>query len=142
MSFEHSLKRGIQFGFVPHRLQISGRPELNVFPFNVLFMQYGTKDGINVRGSALYEPDLGSLKRSNEVYSMEYHNIYGGINWLIIEYDALTQQYRGIKFINKISVGEAVGVNWNMFFVHFTALGLSNGEGCKFEKLETNAKTN
>ena len=35
MSFQHSLNRGVLFGFIPHRLEIKERPDLNVFPFNV-----------------------------------------------------------------------------------------------------------
>ena len=37
MSMNKLLKAGCLTGFVPHRLQIPDRPELAVFPANVLF---------------------------------------------------------------------------------------------------------
>jgi len=132
MSFEHSLSKGVRFGFVPHRLEIKERPELNIFPFNVLFVQNKIVNGKTIVGSALYEPDLGSFKIYGEKRSMEYHNIYGGKSWLVIEYDVSEKSYLGKKIVNGESVGMAVGAQWNMFFVHFTALGLANGEGCEF----------
>ena len=140
MSFEHSLRKGVQLAFIPHRLEIEDRPELNVFPFNVLFAQYKVENGKTISGDALYEPDLGSYKQEENVSSMEYHNIYGPANWLVIQYDKAKQSYLGKKFVNGESVGWAVGMNWKMFFIHFTALGLSNGERCELE--ETGKITN
>jgi hypothetical protein len=122
-------------GFVPHPLEIEERPELNVFPLNVLFAKFGTKNGKNVIGTALYEPNLESFKREGEKYSMEYRNAYGGDCWLLVTYDSAEKSYKGEKFVNGKSVGMAFGKEWQMFFVHFTALGLINGEQCKFEKL-------
>lgn len=133
--FKDSVNRGIFYGFVPHRLEIENRPELNVFPFNVLFVQYKVENGKTISGSAIYEPDLGSYKRVGDVSSMEYHNIYGPANWLMIEYDKSKQSYLGKKIVNGESVGIAMGMHWNMFFIHFTALGLANGERCEFEIL-------
>jgi hypothetical protein len=133
MSFEHSLKRGVFFGFIPHRLEIEDKPELNVFPFNVLFAQYKVENGKTISGSAVYEPDLGSYKQEGEMSSMEYHNIYGPANWLVVVYDKSRKSYHGNKIVNGKSVGEAGGSEWNMFFIHFTALGLANGERCMFD---------
>lgn len=133
MSFEHSLSKGVLFGFVPCRLEIKDRPELSTFPFNVLFAQHKVVNGKTIMGSSLYEPDLESFKIDGEVHSMEYHNIYGGKGWLVIEYDVSKESYLGKKIVNRESVGMAVGTQWNMFFVHFTALGLANGEGCEFQ---------
>lgn len=140
MSFEHSLKRGVFFGFIPHRLEIEDRPDLNVFPFNVLFAQYKVENGKTIMGSALYEPDLGSFQRNGEKSSMHYHNIYGGKSWLIIEFDPVKKSYLGTKIVDEKNAGMATGVEWNMFFAHFTALGLTNGEKCKFEEVAKNAE--
>ena len=135
MSIQDSINKGVFFGFIPHRLQIPDRPELNNYPFNVMFSQYGTKNGKNVMGSAIYIPDLKSFTQLGEKSSMKYINSYGGISWLLIEYDLSTKNYNGYKTVNDISVGEASGPQWNMFFVHFTALGLTNGERCNFKEL-------
>lgn len=140
MSFEHSIRRGVLYGFVPHRLEIEGRPELNIFPFNVLFMQWKVENGQTIAGSAVYEPDLVSFKQDGIKYSMYYHNAYGGKNWLIIEYDSTKQSYIGTKFVNEKEVGMAFGSKWKMFFVHFTSLGLVNGERCEFKSIEKQIK--
>lgn len=135
MSFEHSLKRGVFFGFIPHPLEIDERPDLRVFPFNVLFAQYKVEDGKTIMGSALYEPDLGSFRQEGEKSSMHYHNIYGGKSWLVIEFDSAKKSYLGKKTVDDKNAGMAIGAEWNMFFAHFTALGLTNGEKCKFEEV-------
>src|SRR5213592_4195873 len=44
--------------FIPHELEIEGRPKLSKFPLNVLFADYTIRDGVRAMGSALYEPDL------------------------------------------------------------------------------------
>jgi len=135
MSFEHSLKQGVFFGFVPHRLEIDERPELHVFPFNVLFAQYKAENGKTIMGSAIYEPDLGSFKKEEDKSFMYYHNAYGGKSWLLIEFDSIKKSYLGKKVVDGKDAGMATGMEWNMFFAHFTALGLTNGERCKFEEI-------
>lgn len=129
------MSRGIPYAFVPNRLDIADRPELNVFPFNILFMQFKVENGKAITGHAVYEPDLGSYKREGDVSSMEYQNIFGPANWLVIEYDTSNQSYLGKKMVNGESAGIATGKDWHMFFIHFTALGLTNGEQCKFEEI-------
>lgn len=136
MNFEHSLKQGVFFGFVPHRLEIDGRTELNIFPFNVLFAKYKVENGKTVMGSALYEPDLESFQQKGDKNLMYYHNAYGGKSWLLIEFDSNRKSYLGKKVVDGKDVGMATGMEWNMFFAHFTALGLTNGERCKFEKID------
>lgn len=135
MSIQDSINKGALFGFVPHYLQIQDRPELNNYPFNVMFSQYGTKDGKNVMGSAIYIPDLKSYTQLGEKSSMKYINSYGGNSWLLIEYDLSTKNYNGYKTVNNVSVGEASGPEWDKFFFHFTILGLTNGERCMFKEL-------
>jgi len=84
---DEALKRGTFFGFVPHRLEIKEAPELNDFPFNVLFSSFGMKDGARVMGSAVYNPDFSTFKKDGDKYSMQYRNGYEGDNWLRIDYD-------------------------------------------------------
>ena len=136
MDFKQSLDKGVFFGFVPHRLEMKQFPEFYNFPYNVLFMRYGTRDGKQVSGSAIYEPEFWTYKKEDNLSSMRYHNIYGGDSYLMITCDEKDQKYRGEKFVSGKSVGSACGgVNWKMFFVHLTALGLSEGEQCKFEDI-------
>ena len=136
MSFKHCTNQGILFGFVPQRLAITKKPELNLFPLNVMFAKYKIEDGKTVMGSAMYEPDLGSYRQDGSKYFMEYHNIYGGRSWLIIEYDLIRKIYTGEKLVEDKTVGMAVGKDWNMFFVHLTALVLSNEEHCELKDVK------
>jgi len=133
MSFEHGWRHGVPFAFIPHQLEIANHPELNVFPFNVMFAKYKVENGKTIMGTSLYEPDLGSFRQESSKYFMEYHNIYGANSWLEIEYDIAQKSYLGKKLVNKETVGMATGGDWKMFFIHFTALGLANGEHCEFK---------
>lgn len=122
-------------GFVPHQLKIKERPELDVFPLNVAFAKFGTRNGKNVMGTALYEPNLESFKQEEDKCSMKYHNAYGGDCWLLVTYDLAGKSYTGEKFINGKSVGISFGPEWKIFFAHFAILGLTNGERCEFEEI-------
>jgi hypothetical protein len=132
MSFEESTNKSIFFSFIPKRLEIKERPELNIFPFNVLFGRNKSKDGKMIMASALYEPDIMSFKKAGNEWSMNYHNVYGGNSWLSIVYDEVKNSYVGTKFINGESSGMAFGGQWDMFFIHFTMLSVAKGEMCKF----------
>ena len=97
-------------------------------------MNYGTKDGKRVSGSAIYEPDFHTYNKEGNLSFMRYHNVYGGDAQLMIVYDEKNEEYKGEKFVSGKSVGSAYGkANWNMFFMHLTALGLSQGEQCEFK---------
>ena len=123
-------------GFVPHLLEIEERPELNVFPLNVLFARWGIRNDVQIMGSALYEPDFTTFKQNGAESSMKYHNKYGGDCWLKITYNTEKGiKYRGEKYIDGKSVGMATGGHWQQFFMHFTALGLTQGEQCEFEEV-------
>lgn len=128
-----SVSRGVFYGFVPCRLEIPDRPELHDFPLNVMFMRFKSENRRLISGTALYEPDFGSYKQEGDVRSMEYHNKYGPADWLVISYDRMRQKYSGEKMVNGERVGIADGKEWKWFFVHFTAMGLADGERCMFE---------
>ena len=136
MSIENSIKRGCLYGFIPHRLEINDQPELSVFPFNILFANFKTEDGKTIMGSALYEPDLKSLKKEENKWSMYYPNAYGGKSWILIEYNPIKNSYYGEKTVNDKFAGGATGIEWNMFFMHLTFLGLTNGEKCMLEEVK------
>jgi len=137
MGIEHNLKNEQLLSFIPHRLEIEGLPELCHFPFNVLFANYTMKDGKQVFSSALYKPDFYTYKKDGHLSCMRYHNIYGGDCYLVITHNKNNGRYCGEKFVNGKSVGLASGGdNWDLFFAHFTILGLANGEQCQFDNTE------
>lgn len=130
---KEAMERGTFFGFVPHRLEIKGFPQFDPFPFNVLFMSHSVKDGKQISGSALYEPDFHTFRKEGHLSLMRYHNVYGGDCYLLIAYDEKNKSYRGEKFVNGKSVGSADGGDdWHKFFIHLTMLGLAGGEKCEF----------
>jgi len=63
---------------------------------------------------------------------MKYRNVYGSESELLIAHDSLGKFYTGNKSVNGESEGMAMGAEWKMFFLQFTALGLIVGEPCKF----------
>jgi hypothetical protein len=137
MSFDEDVKKnGMGCAFIPHKLEIEGRSELEVFSLNVLFMGFAIKDGSQVSASALYEPDLASFKKEDNKCSMRYNNAYGGDSWLNIIYDEKDKSYHGDKFVDGKPAGSAYGAHWDGFFVHFTMLGVVNGEMCQFDKID------
>ena len=121
--------------FIPYELELEGRPELRKFPANVLFAKVTTIDGVNVMGSALYEPDVSSFARDGTRHLLSYKNTHGGNCWLQIAYDTEKQAWKGDKIIDGKIVGCAFGNSWQRFFTQFTLLGLKNGERCVMEKL-------
>lgn len=130
---EDALRHGVLTGFIPHQLEIPTRPDLSVFPLNVLFAKKKIENDQVISGSALYVPELDTLMLSGRNISMRYRNSHGGDSYLIIEYNFLKKTYTGSKFVHEKLVGMADGPEWNWFFVHFTILGLANGERCLFD---------
>ncbi|OGY42515.1 MAG: hypothetical protein A2Y82_04080 [Candidatus Buchananbacteria bacterium RBG_13_36_9] len=129
-----AMEKGTHFGFVPHRLEIKGFSKYNHFPLNVLFMSLAKKDGKQVRGIAVYEPDFHTYKKDGHLNLMRYHNIYGGDCFLYIVYDESNGKYYGEKQINNKKVGSAAGKgDWHKFFAHLTIIGLAKGERCLFK---------
>lgn len=126
--------KGVILGFIPHKLSIENRHELDVFSLNVMFAKSKkTKDGGTISATTLYEPLINTYKIDGNTASMEYINIYSHSSYLLITYDYIKHSYTGDKYVNNELVGSACGPNWKMFFLHFTMLGLSAGESCMFD---------
>ena len=138
---DEALKEGVLYAYCPRHLSVERRDELWVFPLNILFSKFRNEsDGSLTMGSAVYEPDLSTLRQNGPVWSMSYRNLYGGDSYVVITLNTVELSYRGEKFVNGVSVGFAVGAvkndadkGWQVFFFHLTMLGLTNGEQCKFE---------
>ena len=129
------------FGFIPKRLEMPDRPELSVFPYNVLFMSMKLQSGKKIIGTALYEPEVETYKETGNKMKMRYRNVYGGNNWLEITYEPERDYYVGRKYINGKQEGTGFALGWKMFFFYFTALGVIHGETCLLEeKLVEEAK--
>ena len=116
MSFENNIKRRVLSGFAPCPLEIKERPELNVFPLDVLFMRYGTRDGKIITGTAIYDPDLETFKQEGEKCSMKYRNAYGGDCRLKIEYDAMKLAAGSIVPLGLWSLNASLTFPSNMIF--------------------------
>lgn len=128
------MRNGLFTAFVPFPLAIKERPELDLFPANVLFAKIKTEDGKTILGTALYEPDLESYKKLlDDRCTLEYRNIYSDACRLVIEYVPETKEYTGTKFVRGEWASEASENEWDKFFIFLTSLGLTNGERCKFE---------
>jgi len=136
MSFDEECKKAVdkgnEFAFIPRRLGVEGLPEYSNMPFNVMFSSFTVKDGVTVMGSALYEPNFSTFKKEDDIYSMEYRNKYGGDCWLRVSYNNQKNSWHGDKFVNGEFARGAFGLEWKAFFIHFTMLGLANGERCEF----------
>jgi protein-tyrosine phosphatase len=119
--------------FIPKPLEIEGRPELQIFPLNVLFAAMTVRDGRVVLARALYEPDISSFLKNDNKGSLLYRNSYGGDGQVKITFDATRRIYYGEKFVNGACSVRSFGTEWDAFFSHFTMLGLTKGEACLFE---------
>lgn len=140
---EEAVRKGTPYAFIPHPLEISWKPELNNFPFNVLFVSHVIKDGRKITGTALYEPDFFTFNKEGPFSFMRYHNAYGGNCYLMIGYDENKNLHHGKKYVNGEQAGfaESEG-DWNRFFVLLTMLGLVKGEKCEFKFEAIKGQTN
>lgn len=127
-------------GFIPHRLEIEGSPELSDFPLNVLFANIFVRNGVNTMASSLYEPDLETYNRDGGKKSLRYKNIHNPENTVTV---LKTQKgWEGTKVINEREVLMATGQTWNQFFTQLTLFGLSKGERCFYESVDSIGKKN
>lgn len=125
------------FGFVPHRLEIKNLPKYNNFPFNMLFMSHANINGVDMSGSAVYNPDFSTFQEDEEKQSMTYYNQYDDDrNWtVVIDYDKQKGSWEGTKYCKGEFRGGGGGTEWHMAFAHLTAIGVVKGERVKFEKM-------
>ena len=117
-------------GFVPHKLEVEERPELNDFSQNILFANFFQQGGFDMVASALYEPDLETYKEEDGSRTLTYKNIHNPDN--TIEITRTENGWMGRKTIADKRKLIASGAEWSSFFSHLTMNGLSKGERCKF----------
>lgn len=138
-------------GFLPKPLRLENKPELSVFPFNVLIGRYTIRDGKQILGSALYEPDLSSLKMDeSRNLILVYKNRYDSRYKLKIFLDKslkirICEKYRENELIataNGILDWEKTDESWKKFFMQVALIGLDNGETCRFDVSDENELSN
>lgn len=124
-------------GYIPKPLKLENKPELNIFPFNVLMGKYMYRNGEIVFGHIVYEPDLSSLGADDEDnLAMNYINHYDRRFYLkmIVENDMKSRKC--IKYKEDEIVGESGAVidpdneenSWKIFFAHVALIGFADGE--------------
>lgn len=115
--------------YVPKRLEIPGRPELNNFPLNLLFstITIGDEDTKFIE-TCEYAPDTTSFKETGELHKMTYYNVLDNSHkfWVEIIYNARNCYYTGSKYCRGKLIGTADGNNWRNFFMHLSLLGVGS----------------
>lgn len=113
--------------FIPKRLEIPDRPELNNFPLNILFCTLTLNDdSTESQETSVYEPDISTFTQEGVEQRMRYcNNLNRERHFLAdIVYNTDNQSYVGTKYAGSKRVGMACGSKWDMFFVHLTMLGV------------------
>lgn len=141
------------YGFIPSPLAIPDKPELSVFPFNIMFMSFANIDGIDSTGQTLYLPDLESHTKNSKSECMRYFNqcqningnhiktttrpaSYVGQDYIDISYFEDSSKYEAEKYVGGQNISTTHGNNWKVFFIHLTLPGLAKNEGCEFEPIK------
>lgn len=129
-------------GFIPKPLRLENKPELSVFPFNVLIGRHTVRDGKQALGYALYEPDLSSLDMDEgRNLILVYKNRYDPHYTLKIYLDRSLKNRTCEKYREQELIATASGPvdwekqdeSWHRFFQQVALIGLDNGEICHFD---------
>jgi len=121
-----------RFGFAPDRLK-TGTSDLSHFPLNVLFVAYKRRGVTLACGTVLCDPVLATFSKRDDALEMQYANQFCDHCRVKLRYELATGIYTGQKFIGDRLAWETTDVDWNSFFGWLTAVGLANGERCRFE---------
>lgn len=124
-------------GYIPRPLRLKDKPELNIFPFNVLMGKYMEKNGEIVFAHIVYEPDLSSLGIDDEDnLAMNYINRYDRRFYLKMIVQKDFKSRKCIKYKGNKIVGESGAIidpdnkenSWKIFFAHVALIGFADGE--------------
>ena len=133
---QKTLTNPTPFAFIPCHLAIKDRPDLNVFPLNIMFMSLANIQGVDASGTSLYEPDLTSYRKNKRNVCMRYYNKYCNKDYINITYYFDKHNYEGTKYIKGKKLLTAHGKDWKTFFIHLTMNGLCIEEECKFKPIK------
>ena len=121
--------------FIPDRLEMAAHPEIDVLPLNILFAKSKVQDGKLVTCSALYSPDMSTLRVDAHRIALTYRNPIDNSWIVVIEYDTEHKSWKGTKSAQGKDLVFSFGNEWEGFFKQVTLLGLQNGEPCAFLNL-------
>jgi hypothetical protein len=135
---------GRLYCFLPEPLNIVGKPEYLVFPFNVFVSRHQIKDIDAVKGLVFwvyYEPDLSSFNHdSAEELSMNYYNRYNHDYYLKIMVNTDNKERVCAKYFKDKCLEKTISDNdWNSFFTRVAVLGLAKNETCMCQEVGDNA---
>lgn len=120
--------------FIPRPFEMPERPELSVFPQNILIA--GFKENIEDVMIAGYIPDLETYILNEYVRSLKYLNNLDSNHWLEISYDEDKSAWSIEKYYQDKLLGNVYGIEWQGFFYQLGLLGLGEEEiGIKLEDL-------
>jgi hypothetical protein len=112
-----------RFAFVPKPLESKDRPELNQFPFNILFACWWRPDGF-----ATYIPRIETYAQAEGIVVMDYLNENDLRAEVLIKLNRKDNTYIGRKSFDGEEIGMAYGKAWHPFFIHLTSLGCDRRE--------------
>ena len=121
------------YGFIPSKLEVPGRPELVDFPNCIVFQSAVRSEGVVETASAVYEPLVSSYQASSRDprgASVTYFNICGPerANLTIFVDPEKSLPFQALKRIDDSLVGTVIGEGWKTFFRNLTLLGLTKFE--------------
>jgi len=110
---------------IPKKLIVKGRPELSVFPLNILFN--ANSDYKEIIYSE-YQPNFCSYHKTDGVKFLRYHNVKDYRYFVEIVYEEKEKRYIGYRAIGDDLKYTTYHNDWNMFFVHFLYNGILEDE--------------
>ena len=117
----------VTLAFIPRRLAIPERPELNDFPINILFSnRIDIPKGGDIR-LALYEPDFSTFESKEGKKELIYRNTQGGDSQVQIIKNP-QGYYTGVRTIKGVDKGFSNGETWKYFFIYLGLPGIFQDE--------------
>jgi hypothetical protein len=131
------------YGFIPSRLNVLGRPELSEFPNCIVFMSLVRNQGVVETVEATYEPLISSYQPSRQDprgASLDYFNRYdpSRASLTIIVKGEGPLPLQALKRVDDSLVATVVGEDWQTFFRNLTLLGLTRFEPSRRAVMEGN----
>ncbi len=117
----------VTLAFIPRRLAIPERPELNDFPLNIIFSnRVDIPKGGDIR-LALYEPDFSTFESKEGKKELIYRNTHGGDSQVKVIKEA-KGYYTGVRTIKGVDKNFVNGETWKFFFLYLSLYGIFGDE--------------
>jgi len=121
------------YGFIPSKLAVLGRPELGEFPNCIVFMSLVRSRGVVGNAEASYDPLISSFQpgdQDSRGASLDYYNRYDpsrAILTIFVNREG-PLPFQALKRVDNSLVATVVGEDWETFFRNLTLLGLTRFE--------------